>query len=130
MPEITVEQNTAFTIDTVETSEFLSAGSEYSFKVSPTEGNKIEKVLVNGNAVEAKDGVYTVTLAAENTFTVESSSTAEPTPTPTESPETTPTPTPTEDEESDSNIIIYIIIGAAVVVAGVVVFVIVKKKKH
>lgn len=128
-PTISVEENDTFTLEYTSTpAEYLGVGNDISFKVAPANGKEITSVSVDGNKIEAVDGVYTAKLSANTNIKVE---TADVTPEVTETPDVTAATTEPQPAKNDnsSTIVIIIIAVALVVVAAVVVLVVVKNKK-
>lgn len=116
-----------YEIEYLTETEYIAEGTKVSFKVNAADGYNLGDVSVNGQVVEAKDGVYTFTAAENNVITVAEKA-PETTPTPT-APATTPDSTESEDDGSNVTTIVIVVVAAVVVIGGAVVLVVVKKKK-
>ncbi len=125
VPEVKTEN---YTVEYLTETEYIAAGNKVSFKLNTAEGFEFENVSVNGQVVEADDGVYTFTAAKENTIAVaEKSSSTTPTP----APGTTAQPTDdvSDDGSNVTTIVIVVVIAVVVIGAGVAAVVVVTKKK-
>lgn len=127
VPEVKTEN---YTVEYLTETEYIAAGNKVSFKLNTADGFEMDNVTVNGQVVEAVDGVYTFTAAENNVITV-----AE------KAPETTPTPTepattvqPTDDTNEDASnyttiIVMVVVIAVVVIGAGVAAVVVISKKR-